>query len=171
MDILKQEVVEYLNNITTSKTLIPLYSTVSAKQENGKHLTGDYWFRNARQPVLFTDTIDVMMKDSYNVFIEIGPHPLLIDGLTSLFEKNFYNQPGTGDCDCFTCLSICCFAALGIEHSRVNLVLTGDTASTPLHIYSEVDGYSFDLTNESFNFQRPYGYHQLINLQKLWKQE
>jgi hypothetical protein len=128
------------------------------------------WIRPRLTGITSIEQLFYRLKDA-TTYRDDPPNTELIQSPRSLFEKNFYNQPGTGDCDCFTCLSICCFAALGIESSRVKLVLTGDTASTPLHIYSEVDGYSFDLTNESFNFQRPYRYHQLINLQQLWKQE
>ena len=91
MDILQPELVEYLGNISLKPATIPLYSSVSAKQEDGLHLTGDYWFKNIRQPVLFTDTINVMIEDGFNVFIEIGPHPLLVEGICSLFEAKSYN--------------------------------------------------------------------------------
>ena len=90
MDVLEQEIVECLGNRTIKPAIIPLYSTVSALQEDGLHLTGDYWFKNVRQPVLFTDTINVMIKDGFNVFVEIGPHPLLVDGMCSLFETKSY---------------------------------------------------------------------------------
>ena len=70
MDVLQQELTTYLGNTTVKAATIPLYSTVSAKQESGLHLTGDYWFKNIRCPVLFTDTINTMIEDGFNLFIE-----------------------------------------------------------------------------------------------------
>ena len=31
-----------------------------------------------------------MIKDGFNLFIEIGPHPLLVEGMRSLFDINSY---------------------------------------------------------------------------------
>lgn len=90
MDALKQELIDHLGNTIVKLAAIPLYSTVSAQQESGLHLTGDYWFKNVRYPVLFTDTIKVMIKDGFNLFIEIGPHPLLVEGMRSLFDIESY---------------------------------------------------------------------------------
>ena len=90
MDALKQELINYLGATIVKPAIIPLYSTVSAQQESGLHLTEDYWFKNVRYPVLFTDTIKVMIKDGFNLFIEIGPHPLLVEGMRSLFDINSY---------------------------------------------------------------------------------
>ena len=90
MDTLKQELIDYLGHTIVKSADIPLYSTVSAQQESGLHLTGDYWFKNVRYPVLFTDTIKLMIKDGFNLFIEIGPHPLLVEGMRSLFDIESY---------------------------------------------------------------------------------
>jgi acyl transferase domain-containing protein/NADPH:quinone reductase-like Zn-dependent oxidoreductase/surfactin synthase thioesterase subunit len=73
--------------IPSSSAVMPLYSTVTGRQETGTHLTADYWFHNARQPVLFTDALRAMIDDGFNTFIEIGPHPLLVGGAEALFEK------------------------------------------------------------------------------------
>ncbi len=64
-----------------------LYSTVTGHRENGLHFNAEYWFRNARQPVLFTDALSAMLKDRYDTFVEIGPHPVLVSGSEALFSK------------------------------------------------------------------------------------
>jgi len=69
------------------KATIPLYSTVTGHRENGLHFNAEYWFQNARQPVLFTDTLSAMLKDHYDTFVEIGPHPVLVSGSEALFSK------------------------------------------------------------------------------------
>lgn len=90
MNNLKQELITRLGNIALKPAIIPLYSTVSASQENGLHLTGEYWFKNARNPVLLTDTISKMIKDGFNLFTEVGPHPVLVEGIHSLFDTESY---------------------------------------------------------------------------------
>lgn len=65
----------------------PLYSTVSGRRETGAHLNAEYWYRNARQPVLFTAALSALLEDGYTNFIEIGPHPVLVGGAESLFQK------------------------------------------------------------------------------------
>ena len=91
MDILKEELEKYLGKILAKPVVTPLYSTVSAQKENGLHLTGDYWFRNIREPVLFTDTINLMINDGFNLFIEIGPHPLLVNNMYTIFNEKSYH--------------------------------------------------------------------------------
>lgn len=76
-----------LAEVTGSVATTPLYSTVTGRREAGPHLTADYWCRNARAPVLFTDALAAMLGDGYNTFLEIGPHPLLIHGAEALFKK------------------------------------------------------------------------------------
>ena len=39
MDALKQELINYLGDTIVKPAIIPLYSTVSARQESGLHLT------------------------------------------------------------------------------------------------------------------------------------
>ena len=57
------------------------------------HLTGDYWFKNVRCPVLFiTNAINIMIEDRFNLFVEIGPHPLLLKGMCLLFEMKSYQR-------------------------------------------------------------------------------
>jgi len=69
------------------KATIPLYSTVTGHRENGLHFNAEYWFRNAREPVLFTDALSAMLKDRYDTFVEIGPHPVLVSGSEVLFSQ------------------------------------------------------------------------------------
>ena len=55
---------------------LPLYSTVSGRRITSPQ-TSDYWNRNMRQTVLFSQALDGMIQDGFNRFIEIGPHTVL----------------------------------------------------------------------------------------------
>jgi acyl transferase domain-containing protein/NADPH:quinone reductase-like Zn-dependent oxidoreductase/surfactin synthase thioesterase subunit len=87
MERIKCIMLESLGSISGRVATTPLYSTVTGRRETGTHLNADYWFKNARQPVLFADALAAMVKDGFDTFIEIGPHPVLVGGAESLFQK------------------------------------------------------------------------------------
>ncbi|CAI3954351.1 Acyl carrier protein (AcpP) (PDB:1ACP) [Commensalibacter communis] len=75
---IRDEFEEAVENIEPKVPTIPLYSTVTG------HICDDtffhdasYWYRNLRQTVLFAEAITTMIHDSYSLFLEVGPHPVL----------------------------------------------------------------------------------------------
>ncbi len=87
MEPIRNVMLDALIHVQGVKATIPLYSTVTGHRENGVHFNAEYWFQNARQPVLFTDALSTMLKDHYDTFVEIGPHPVLVSGSEALFSK------------------------------------------------------------------------------------
>lgn len=77
MNGIKDEILDSLKNIQGAETKIDLYSTVTGTKISGDEINNNYWWKNVRQPVLFAKAIDTITQDDYNVFIEIGPHPVL----------------------------------------------------------------------------------------------
>jgi phthiocerol/phenolphthiocerol synthesis type-I polyketide synthase B len=57
---------------------VPLYSTVLARETEGTELDAAYWASNMRQPVRFTAAVSTMLEAQTNVFVELGPHPVLM---------------------------------------------------------------------------------------------
>ena len=88
MEPLKDDLINSLKDLSPSAASISLYSTVTGKQEDGNHLTSEYWYQNVREPVYFTDAIQSMINDGFDTFIEIAPHPILTAGTTELLENN-----------------------------------------------------------------------------------
>jgi acyl transferase domain-containing protein/surfactin synthase thioesterase subunit/NAD(P)-dependent dehydrogenase (short-subunit alcohol dehydrogenase family)/acyl carrier protein len=86
MESIQERLLESLDEVSSRVATTPLYSTVTGHREIGTHLKPEYWYRNARQPVLFTDALATMVKDGFNTFIEIGPHPVLVGGAEALFQ-------------------------------------------------------------------------------------
>jgi hypothetical protein len=83
---------------------------------------------------------------------------------TLLGSNNYHGMPGLGDCDCFTIAALASFKAIGIKNPVV--ILAGKTKKSPGHIYA---GYidngkyvPFDLTNETFGYERYYPYKQVL---------
>ncbi len=83
MDTIREGVFESLAALKPHQASYRLYSTVHAKPMDGEHWNAGYWWQNVRQPVQFAKTISQMMKDGYDTFIEVGPHPVL---RTSIIE-------------------------------------------------------------------------------------
>ncbi|MBK9193161.1 MAG: type I polyketide synthase [Crocinitomicaceae bacterium] len=88
MEPLKEELLASLGEFKTSATKIPFYSTVAGKIVSGEELTPMYWFRNVREPVFFTDAIQQQIKDGFDTFIELGPHPIHAIGINDLLALN-----------------------------------------------------------------------------------
>ncbi|MCH8149690.1 MAG: SDR family NAD(P)-dependent oxidoreductase, partial [Planctomycetes bacterium] len=87
MEPIKDILLESLAHVQGVQATTPLYSTVTGQEEDGAHLNADYWYRNARQPVLFTDALSAMLKDGFDTFVEIGPHPVTVGGGEALIKK------------------------------------------------------------------------------------
>jgi len=97
------------------------------------------------------------------------PNVELIQSPKSLFEKNWYGIPGRGDCDCFSCLTICALYAMGYPLKLINIILVGREPKIPVHIYIEIEEEPFDLTNTFFGEIRNYPYFQKISIFDRWQ--
>jgi phthiocerol/phenolphthiocerol synthesis type-I polyketide synthase C len=80
-----------LSDLAPAMGHMPFYSSVDGKTLDGDKLDADYWWRNVREPVRFHQAIDALVAEGENVFIEVGPHPVLRsyvnDGLNSASLK------------------------------------------------------------------------------------
>jgi acyl transferase domain-containing protein len=86
MDPLVPALVASQSGLAPRAVVIPLYSTVDAVRVDGPELVAEYWGRNLRQPVLFGQTIDTMLADGVDAFIEMSPHPALLGAIRQAGE-------------------------------------------------------------------------------------
>lgn len=77
MDSIQEGVVEALADIQPQPTRIPYVSTVTGAVAAGDTLDAHYWWLNIREPVRFDDAATQLMQQGYNVFVEVGAHPIL----------------------------------------------------------------------------------------------
>lgn len=84
MESLRDELATALGDIQPRSAIIPMLSTVTNAFVKGEECGPDYWVRNLRQPVRFSQSVDALLRAGYSCFLEISPHPIL----TSDIEKN-----------------------------------------------------------------------------------
>ena len=77
MDEIELSVKEALAHIRPRTTVLPFYSTTTGKLLAGSELNAKYWWNNIYKPVLFEQATKSILADGMNIFLEIGPNPIL----------------------------------------------------------------------------------------------
>src|SRR5438045_4182795 len=81
MDPLVPELVAAVGTVAPRPAAIALYSTVDGAARPGETWDAAYWGRNLRRPVRFGPTVERMVGDGIDVFLEVGPHPTLMPSI------------------------------------------------------------------------------------------
>ncbi|XP_071478045.1 phenolphthiocerol/phthiocerol polyketide synthase subunit C-like [Diadema antillarum] len=72
---------------------VPLVSTVTTKYLHQNDIsTASYWWMNIRSPVRFMVAIEKLLRDGYNYFLEIGPHPVLSSSIKDTVRTSASNN-------------------------------------------------------------------------------
>ncbi|MFN6565611.1 SDR family NAD(P)-dependent oxidoreductase [Dendronalium sp. ChiSLP03b] len=66
------------NQVTYNQPQIPLVSNVTGEIAGDRITTPQYWVNHIRQPVRFADSMQTLHQLGYQVFLEIGPKPILL---------------------------------------------------------------------------------------------
>jgi NADPH:quinone reductase-like Zn-dependent oxidoreductase/NADP-dependent 3-hydroxy acid dehydrogenase YdfG/acyl carrier protein len=66
-----------LAGLRAQSTTVRVASSLVGALVDGAALGADYWARNMREPVRFADAIEAAAETGCNVFVEVGPHPVL----------------------------------------------------------------------------------------------
>ncbi|WP_378737677.1 SDR family NAD(P)-dependent oxidoreductase [Nocardia brasiliensis] len=88
MDDLRPMLHTGLAGLSPTATEVPLISTVTGTEIDGTELGAEYWWRNVREPVLFATAIEQLIADGFDIFVEIGPHPVLRGYLRRLAKSS-----------------------------------------------------------------------------------
>ena len=80
MDEIEGQLKEALKDITTDRIHTYLISTVTGTEKRDAHDAG-YWWQNVRQSVLFSKAVSTAVDKGYNLFVEVGPHPVLASSI------------------------------------------------------------------------------------------
>lgn len=88
MDQIRPELVAELQGLQPQPASIPFYSTVTGKLDNQLDFSANYWIDNLRKPVLSSNTVEQLLVGEYTVFMEVGPHPVLLGALQQSVPDN-----------------------------------------------------------------------------------
>lgn len=86
MDSIEAGIRDALAKIQPRASDVPFYSTVTGAPLDGSQLNADYWWRNVREPVRFEQAANQLAAEGNNVFVELGPHPVLRSYLNDTFK-------------------------------------------------------------------------------------
>jgi len=77
MESLRESLPQALAGIQPRPADVAMYSTVTRRVCDGTELDASYWYRNIREPVLFSDVVKQLLEDDHRLFLEVSPHPVL----------------------------------------------------------------------------------------------
>jgi acyl transferase domain-containing protein/acyl carrier protein len=78
VDQLLDELEELLAGVSPAAPALPMLSTVTGLPVEGPALRARYWAENLRRPVLFAPAVRRLLETGHGAFIELGPHPVLL---------------------------------------------------------------------------------------------
>lgn len=81
MDAILDELRSGTQSVQPKDGDVEFYSTALGQQINGSTLNADYWVKNLRNTVQFAKTIQAVAENDNVVFIEVGPHSVLLNSV------------------------------------------------------------------------------------------
>ena len=83
---------ELLQNVNIKKPSVPLYFNATGSRESNPDTIKTLLTRQVMSPVFWVDTMEAMLKDGYDTFIEIGPGKTLAGFLKKMpYEYTVHN--------------------------------------------------------------------------------
>ena len=78
MDQLKAELLASLAEVKPQAESVPVCSTVRPGMVPSAEMDAEYWVSNLREPVMFARGVEDLLKQGFDTFIEMSPHPILV---------------------------------------------------------------------------------------------
>ena len=86
VDVLRDRIQGELSGIVPTRPQIPLYSTLTGELLDGRPLDAAHWFQGLREPVRFAEATETLITAGHDVFVEVGPHPVLTPAVQETAE-------------------------------------------------------------------------------------
>jgi acyl transferase domain-containing protein/NADP-dependent 3-hydroxy acid dehydrogenase YdfG len=74
---IRERLLSEFSSVSPRSGEIPFYSTVTGGPVDTAELNGEYWYRNAREPVQFEQAVRGLLADELGTFLEVSSHPVL----------------------------------------------------------------------------------------------
>ncbi|MFH0995711.1 MAG: SDR family NAD(P)-dependent oxidoreductase [Pseudomonadota bacterium] len=88
MDPVRDELLKSLGHFETRNPKILLYSTVTGKKAAEGDFGPEYWWKNVRQTVRFSDAIILIASGGHDVFLELSPQPVLATSIRECLVRS-----------------------------------------------------------------------------------
>jgi acyl transferase domain-containing protein/acyl carrier protein len=88
---LREDLLAALCELRPRAGKLAMWSTVNGQLVQGPELDADYWAKNLREPVRFSQVTQRLLADGYGLFVEMSPHPILLPSI----EENL-REAGNG---------------------------------------------------------------------------
>ncbi|MFE7565153.1 type I polyketide synthase, partial [Kitasatospora sp. NPDC057500] len=96
VEVIRNQLLNDLHDITPQTGHTPFYSTVTGTlTTDTTTLDTEYWYRNLRQTVLFTDTAHTLITDGHHQLIEISTHPVLTTSIQDILNHTDHTDTPT----------------------------------------------------------------------------
>jgi acyl transferase domain-containing protein/acyl carrier protein len=86
MEPLREDLLQALEETKPQRASVPVYSTVEGRVSDGQEFDAGYWVRNLRKPVLFSSTVERLLEDGHDIFIEISPNPVVLSAIQQTLQ-------------------------------------------------------------------------------------
>ncbi|MHB1859845.1 MAG: SDR family NAD(P)-dependent oxidoreductase, partial [Solirubrobacteraceae bacterium] len=78
---LREEMLAALAGLRPAAGEIPLYSSSTGGRLDGAQCDAEHWYRAERELARFQATVETLLRDDHDTFLEIGPHPVLASAM------------------------------------------------------------------------------------------
>lgn len=86
--VVQSQLREALGGLAAQPARIPVFSTVTGRSHEGRAFDADYWARNVREPVLFSEAIENLSAEGYNLYLELSPRPILSPAILQCWSQH-----------------------------------------------------------------------------------
>jgi acyl transferase domain-containing protein/NADPH:quinone reductase-like Zn-dependent oxidoreductase/NAD(P)-dependent dehydrogenase (short-subunit alcohol dehydrogenase family) len=87
MTEIHDELLAALDGLEAASPEIDVYSTATGSRMVDDRHDAPYWWQNVRGTVLFADALKAAVSDGHRVFLEIGPHPVLVSSIRDVLGE------------------------------------------------------------------------------------
>ncbi|MFB9547619.1 type I polyketide synthase, partial [Micromonospora sagamiensis] len=87
VEAVRDRLLTSLGGITARPAELTFYSALTGEQTDTTTLDAGYWYRNLRETVNFEQAVRSLLADGHQVFLEVGPHPVLSFGMQETIDS------------------------------------------------------------------------------------
>jgi acyl transferase domain-containing protein/NAD(P)-dependent dehydrogenase (short-subunit alcohol dehydrogenase family)/acyl carrier protein len=96
MEAIREPLLEACASLAPRTGDVPFYSTVTGGLLDTAALDAGYWYRNARERVLFERTVRGLLEGGPCTFLEVSPHPVLSVAVGEALDAVHEERDGAG---------------------------------------------------------------------------